>query len=89
MPAVLNAANEQAVNLFLAEKIGFNDIPRLIEQACAAYAPSNRSNPTLEELLAADAWARDYVLKRWTTSAPVVVPLSPSLATPGPKPCSP
>ncbi|MCS7031729.1 MAG: 1-deoxy-D-xylulose-5-phosphate reductoisomerase [Gloeomargarita sp. SKYG116] len=88
MPAVLNAANEQAVNLFLSEKIPFADIPRLIESACAAYASANRSNPTLEEILAADAWARNYVLNTYLTPAPVRVYLSPSLATPGSRPYS-
>ncbi|MBD2020483.1 1-deoxy-D-xylulose-5-phosphate reductoisomerase, partial [Leptolyngbya sp. FACHB-36] len=37
MPAVLNAANEQAVALFLDERIRFLDIPRLIEQTCDRY----------------------------------------------------
>jgi 1-deoxy-D-xylulose-5-phosphate reductoisomerase len=62
MPAVLNAANEQAVALFLEEKIGFLDIPRLIEEACDRYTNQNRSNPTLEEILAADKWARQTVV---------------------------
>lgn len=62
MPAVLNAANEQAVALFLEEKIGFLDIPRLIEATCDRYTTQNRSTPTLEEILAADAWARETVV---------------------------
>lgn len=62
MPAVLNAANEQAVALFLEEKIRFLDIPRLIEETCDRYTPQNRSNPTLEEILAADEWARQTVI---------------------------
>ncbi|BAS55864.1 1-deoxy-D-xylulose-5-phosphate reductoisomerase Dxr [Leptolyngbya boryana NIES-2135] len=62
MPAVLNAANEQAVALFLEEKIGFLDIPRLIETTCDRYTTQNRSTPTLEEILAADAWARETVV---------------------------
>jgi 1-deoxy-D-xylulose-5-phosphate reductoisomerase len=62
MPAILNAANEQAVALFLEEKIRFLDIPRLIEQACDRYRVHNTSTPTLEDILAADQWARQSVL---------------------------
>jgi 1-deoxy-D-xylulose-5-phosphate reductoisomerase len=62
MPAVLNAANEQVVALFLAEKIRFLDIPRLIEQVCDRYHSQNRSTPSLEDILAADQWARQEVL---------------------------
>ena len=56
-PAVLNAANEVAVAAFLDEKIGFTDIPAIVDktmQAHEAYAPSS-----LEEYLAADRWARN------------------------------
>lgn len=66
MPAVLNAANEQAVALFLEEKIQFLDIPRLIEQVCDRHQADNQSSPTLEDILAADRWARQEVLSRST-----------------------
>ncbi|MEL6458466.1 MAG: 1-deoxy-D-xylulose-5-phosphate reductoisomerase [Cyanobacteria bacterium J06621_15] len=62
MPAVLNAANEQAVALFLEEKIHFLDIPRCIEKACENHSQQNNSNPTLEDILAADKWARKEVV---------------------------
>jgi 1-deoxy-D-xylulose-5-phosphate reductoisomerase len=62
LPAVLNAANEQAVALFLEEKIRFLEIPRLIEQACDRYHAQNHSQPTLEDIIAADQWARQEVL---------------------------
>lgn len=62
MPAVLNAANEQAVDLFLREKIQFLDIPRLIEQACDRHHSHNQPQPTLDDILAADQWARQEVL---------------------------
>jgi 1-deoxy-D-xylulose-5-phosphate reductoisomerase len=62
MPAVLNAANEQAVALFLEEKIRFLDIPRLIEQTCDRYQLHNRSNPTLDDIINAGQWARQEVL---------------------------
>lgn len=62
MPAVLNAANEQVVALFLEEKIPFLDIPRLIEQTCDRYQSHNCSTPSLEDIMAADQWARQEVL---------------------------
>ena len=62
MPAVLNAANEQAVELFLNEQIQFLDIPRLIEQVCDRHQADNRPDPSLEDILAADQWARQQVL---------------------------
>lgn len=62
MPAVLNAANEQAVALFLEEKIRFLDIPRLIETVCDQHHPHNLPTPTLEDILVADQWARQTVM---------------------------
>jgi 1-deoxy-D-xylulose-5-phosphate reductoisomerase len=62
MPAVLNAANEQVVALFLEEKIRFLDIPRCIESVCDRFSSQNRSNPSLDDILAADKWARQEVL---------------------------
>ncbi|MFQ4143233.1 1-deoxy-D-xylulose-5-phosphate reductoisomerase [Chlorogloeopsis sp. ULAP02] len=62
MPAVLNAANEQAVALFLDEKIGYLDIARCIEWVCDRFSSDNRSNPSLDDILSADRWARQEVL---------------------------
>lgn len=62
MPAVLNAANEQAVALFLEEKIQFLDIPRCIETVCDRYSANNSAYPSLDEIMAADKWARQEVL---------------------------
>ena len=62
MPAVLNAANEQAVALFLKEKIDFLDIPRLIEQVCDRFSTQNTAQPNLDDILAADRWARQAIL---------------------------
>jgi 1-deoxy-D-xylulose-5-phosphate reductoisomerase len=69
MPAVLNAANEQAVALFLEERIPFLDIPRLIETVCDRHHTHNQSSPTLDDILAADAWARREVLAASRRSA--------------------
>ncbi|OKH19885.1 1-deoxy-D-xylulose-5-phosphate reductoisomerase [Hydrococcus rivularis NIES-593] len=62
MPAVLNAANEQAVALFLEEKIKFLEIPRTIEAVCDRFSAHNKTTPTLEDILEADRWARQEVL---------------------------
>ncbi len=62
MPAVLNAANEQAVAMFLDEKIRFLDIPKVIEIACDRHQSENRPNPCLEDILNADNWARKEVI---------------------------
>ena len=61
MPAVLNAANEQAVALFIEEKIEFLDIPRLIEKTCDRYSTQNTTTPSLDTILGADQWARQTV----------------------------
>jgi 1-deoxy-D-xylulose-5-phosphate reductoisomerase len=63
MPAVLNAANEQVVALFLNEKIRFNDIPVLVEQVCDRHRADNNLTPSLEDIIAADEWARQMVLE--------------------------
>ena len=58
VPAAANGANEQAVALFLEGKIGFLDIPRLVEAAM------DRQDPgvvTLEAVLEADREARAFV----------------------------
>lgn len=59
MPAVLNAANEVAVAKFLEGKINFVDIPRLIEKAMSAY--NVKYDYSLEDVLEADSFAREYV----------------------------
>lgn len=67
MPAVLNAANEQAVALFLDEKIQYLDIARCIEQTCDRHSRDNCPDPGLEDILAADRWAREEVLRIYPT----------------------
>jgi 1-deoxy-D-xylulose-5-phosphate reductoisomerase len=57
-PAVLNAANEEAVNAFLAGDIPFSGIVRSVERALTAF-PGGRDS--LQEILEADRWAREYV----------------------------
>jgi 1-deoxy-D-xylulose-5-phosphate reductoisomerase len=57
MPAVLNAANEVAVEAFLAGQIRFVDIPATIERTMAFHQP--HSLGTIEEVLMVDLWARN------------------------------
>ena len=59
-PAVLCAADEVAVGLFLAQRIRFTDIARLVERTLAEHRAD--THPTLEIILAADGWAREKVL---------------------------
>ena len=61
MPAVLNGANEAAVALFLDGKISFNDIPALIERTMGAYTV--KYDYSLEDVLEADNFAREYVYR--------------------------
>lgn len=63
MPACLNAANEAAVAAFLERRIGFLDIPRLIERALVAH--DSIPHPSLDDILAVDREVRVRVA-RWT-----------------------
>jgi 1-deoxy-D-xylulose-5-phosphate reductoisomerase len=76
LPAVLNAANEQAVALFLDEKIAFLDIPKVIEKACDRFSSQNVSIPSLEDILHADRWARAAVLEAAQTPGATTVVMS-------------
>jgi 1-deoxy-D-xylulose-5-phosphate reductoisomerase len=69
-PTVLAAADEQAVQLFLEDAVGFLDIPRLVEAALAQH--ESFPQPTLGDILEADVWARRRVqelAKRMTVPA--------------------
>ena len=57
LPVVLNAADEIAVSAFIAGKIRFTDIPRIIELTMAAYTVSG-GLPSFQEVVEIDAWAR-------------------------------
>ena len=61
MPCVLNGANEQANELFRNGKIEFLEIENLVEKALNKHQLVK--NPTLEQLIEIDAWARNFVLK--------------------------
>ena len=57
MTAVLNAANEVAVESFLGQKIPFTAIPRVVESVMEKHAV--QTHPTLEDVLRADRRARE------------------------------
>jgi 1-deoxy-D-xylulose-5-phosphate reductoisomerase len=59
-PTVLSASDEVAVDLFLRGRIGFTDIHRLVASTLERHESITR--PTLEEILAADEWARQSVI---------------------------
>ncbi|MFC4077860.1 1-deoxy-D-xylulose-5-phosphate reductoisomerase [Salinithrix halophila] len=57
MPTVMNAANEVAVERFLAGGLSFPAIEEIIEEVLSRHTP--RTNPRLEDLFEADRWARE------------------------------
>jgi 1-deoxy-D-xylulose-5-phosphate reductoisomerase len=59
LPAVLNAANEVAVQAFLDDRISFTEIWRLVQNAMGSH--SHLASPTLDDILRADKEARDFV----------------------------
>ena len=61
-PAVLNAANEIAVYQFLIGRIQFLDIIKYVYQALEKH--SVVFNPNLEDIMAADVWARNFVKEK-------------------------
>ena len=56
LPAVFNAANEMAVEAFCNRQIGFTDISAAVARVMDRHAVV--AHPTLDQILAADAWAR-------------------------------
>jgi len=60
LPAVLNAANNEAVRLFMDDKIKFTDIALLVKQAMDKHFYTK--DPSLDDVLAADMWAKKEIL---------------------------
>ena len=52
----LNGANDEVVHAFLDGRLAFGDIPRVIAQILEQHTPV--AHPTLDDILAVDAWAR-------------------------------
>ncbi len=59
LPAVLNAANEAAIKLFLRGKLNFAQLPQRINEIMTRH--QNKKTPTLADILEADNWARAEV----------------------------
>lgn len=57
LPAVLNAANEMAVDSFLKRRIRFTDMPKVIKQVLSDH--QTKDAMTIENILEADRWARE------------------------------
>ena len=57
MPAVLNGANEIAVNAFLNNQIKFTAIPQIIQDTMKEHKINH--NPDINDILDADCWARE------------------------------
>jgi len=85
MPAALNAANEVAVEAFLAGRIPFTEIARIIDHVMETHRPAEASS--LDVILQADAWARETAAgwaARSSTPATSAAPVAP-VAHDGPK----
>ncbi|HXJ56410.1 MAG TPA: 1-deoxy-D-xylulose-5-phosphate reductoisomerase [Verrucomicrobiae bacterium] len=67
MPAVLNAANEVAVDAFCAGRITFPQIPQVVAETMTRHQVV--AHPNLDEILAADAWARGLRLEALLSGA--------------------
>lgn len=61
MPAVLNGANEIAVNAFLNSQISLSSIPHIIQNTMKEHKP--KYNPNINDILDVDYWAREIALK--------------------------
>ncbi|SJN14141.1 1-deoxy-D-xylulose 5-phosphate reductoisomerase [Halomonas citrativorans] len=61
-PAILNAANEVAVEAFLAERLSFGEIANVVEEVVSQPYAGNAD--TIENILAADHWARQQAAQR-------------------------
>jgi 1-deoxy-D-xylulose-5-phosphate reductoisomerase len=59
-PTVLSAADEEAVAAFLAGRIGFTDIPVIVERALDRHRPE--AVTTIEAIVSADRWGRETAL---------------------------
>jgi 1-deoxy-D-xylulose-5-phosphate reductoisomerase len=63
LPAVLCAADEVAVELFLSHRIQFNGIASLIQQVLEEHQADFVARPTIKDINTADAWARDRAIR--------------------------
>ncbi len=69
-PAVLNAADEALVRALLAGRLRFIDLPEILAEILAEHKPSPATD--LDDILAADRWAREAVERRLASAPPGV-----------------
>jgi len=69
LPTVLNAANEIAVNLFLKQRIGFNDIPRINEKVMECHTLN--ISPSIDDIIEIDSWARKKAMELAGSCQPI------------------
>ncbi|EKX37283.1 1-deoxy-D-xylulose 5-phosphate reductoisomerase [Guillardia theta CCMP2712] len=67
MTAVLNAANEQANEMFRNGEIGYLDIFKVIEKAMEAHKSDLSMKPSLDDIVEIDGWARNFVKEQSKT----------------------
>ena len=60
-PAVLNGADEMAVEAFLDGRIKFTDIPVVIERALQDF--TSKEDPTIDDIIEASTWGKERVEK--------------------------
>lgn len=63
MPTVYNAANEKAVSLFMGGRIGYLDIPKIIEECMERHSVT--ADPSLEEILGTEAAVYAQIEETW------------------------
>jgi 1-deoxy-D-xylulose-5-phosphate reductoisomerase len=68
-PAVYNAANEVCVDAFRAGRLAFNDIVPTVEGVLARHDVPSNQRLVVDDVLAADAWARDEAARTIDRSA--------------------
>ncbi|MDP2654844.1 MAG: 1-deoxy-D-xylulose-5-phosphate reductoisomerase [Candidatus Omnitrophota bacterium] len=73
-PAVLNAADELAVEAFLQGRISFVHLVGAVEKVVARH--KSRKDPGLNDILAADAWARQEAARILTNQMPRALPVA-------------
>jgi len=75
MTCCLNAANEAANELFRAGQFDFFGIPKVIESVMAAHEADFTAEPSLDDILQVDAWARQQVSEQSAklTAAPILL----------------
>ena len=70
---VLSAANEKAVELFLEEKISYLDIMKYVEACCEAHKSDHVVEPSLEDIVHFDGWAREWTAESIQKGSKVAV----------------